>query len=57
MASGIAVYLVAQASPAPLRYQLAVPFLKDVLIPLGAVGFIAFGILVIAAEQLLRLLR
>jgi phospho-N-acetylmuramoyl-pentapeptide-transferase len=51
VASGIAVYLVAQASPAPLRYQLAVPFLKDVLIPLGVVGFVAFGILVIAGTS------
>lgn len=50
-ASGIAVYLIAQASPTPLRYQLAVPFLKDVLIPLGIVGFIAFGVLVIAGTS------
>ena len=51
VASGIAVYLIAQASPAPLRYQLAVPFLKDVLIPLGVVGFVGFGILVIAGTS------
>ena len=51
VAAGIAVYLVADASPAPLRYMLAVPFLKDLLIPLGVVGFVAFGVLVIAGAS------
>ena len=51
IASGIGVYLVAQASPTPLRYMLAVPFLKDLLIPLGVVGFVAFGVLVITGAS------
>ena len=51
VAAGIAVYFVADASPAPLRYMLAVPFLKDLLIPLGLVGFVAFGVLVIAGAS------
>ncbi|MBL0901234.1 MAG: phospho-N-acetylmuramoyl-pentapeptide-transferase, partial [Reyranella sp.] len=51
VAAGIAVYLVAQASPAPLRYMLAVPFLKDVLIPLGVFGFVFFGVIVIAGAS------
>ena len=42
--AAIAAYLIAQASPAPLRYMLALPFLKDVLLPLGIVGFLAFAV-------------
>jgi len=51
LAAGAAVYLIAQSSPTPLRYMLAVPFLKDVLIPLGLVGFVAFGVLVITGAS------
>src|SRR6266545_3957089 len=36
--AGIAAYLIAQASPSSLRYTMALPFLKDVLLPLGIVG-------------------
>ncbi len=38
-------------SPAPLRYTLALPFLKDVLVPLGIVGFLAFAVLVIVGTS------
>ena len=33
--AGVAAYFAAQGSPAPLRDTLALPFLKDVLMPLG----------------------
>ncbi|MBS0547053.1 MAG: phospho-N-acetylmuramoyl-pentapeptide-transferase [Proteobacteria bacterium] len=49
--AGAAAYFAAQVSPAPLRYMLAVPFLKDVLIPLGVVGFVFFAILVIVGTS------
>ena len=42
--AAVAAYLIAQASPPPLRYMLALPFLKDVLLPLGIVGFLAFAV-------------
>src|SRR5216683_7225028 len=44
--AGIAAWLIAQSSPAPLRYMLAFPFLKDVLLPLSVFGFVLFAILV-----------
>jgi phospho-N-acetylmuramoyl-pentapeptide-transferase len=47
----LATYLIAQASPAPLRYMLALPFLKDVLLPLGLLGFLAFGTLVMVGAS------
>jgi phospho-N-acetylmuramoyl-pentapeptide-transferase len=47
----LATYLIAQASPAPLRYMMALPFLKDVLLPLGLVGFLAFGTLVMVGAS------
>src|SRR6201996_2580297 len=37
--AAVGAYFVAQGSPLPLRYMLALPFLKDVLVPLGLVGF------------------
>ena len=46
VASAVATYFIAQGSPLPLRYMMAVPFFKDVLLPLGLV-------LVNAAYQLL----
>ena len=46
-----AAYAVAQVSPTPLRYMLAVPVLKDVFVPLGLVGFIAFAVLVIVGTS------
>ena len=49
--AGFGVYYIAQLSPPPLRYMLAVPFLKDVLIPLGLVGFVLFGVLVIVGAS------
>jgi phospho-N-acetylmuramoyl-pentapeptide-transferase len=51
MVAGVATYLIAQASPAPLRYMLALPFLKEVLLPLGVVGFILFGVLVMVGAS------
>ena len=39
------------ARPPPLRYTLALPFLKDVLMPLGVVGFLAFAILVMVGAS------
>jgi phospho-N-acetylmuramoyl-pentapeptide-transferase len=49
--AAIAAYLIAQLSPTPLRYMLAFPFLKDVLLPLGVVGFVAFGGLVMVGAS------
>jgi phospho-N-acetylmuramoyl-pentapeptide-transferase len=49
--AGIAAYLIAQASPSSLRYTMALPFLKDVLLPLGIVGFLAFAILVMVGAS------
>jgi phospho-N-acetylmuramoyl-pentapeptide-transferase len=49
--AGIGAYLIAQASPAPLRYTLALPFLKDVLVPLTVIGFIPFAVLVIVGTS------
>jgi phospho-N-acetylmuramoyl-pentapeptide-transferase len=47
----LATYLIAQASPSALRYMMALPFLKDVLLPLGLVGFLAFGTLVMVGAS------
>jgi phospho-N-acetylmuramoyl-pentapeptide-transferase len=44
-------YYIAINSPPALRYTLAVPFLKDVLLPLGMVGFIAFATMVIVGAS------
>ena len=49
--AGFGAYYISQFSPPPLRYMLAVPFLKDVLIPLGLVGYVLFGVLVIVGTS------
>ncbi len=49
--AAIAAYLIAQASPSPLRYMMALPFLKDVLLPLGLLGFLAFSTLVMVGAS------
>src|SRR5919106_956524 len=49
--AAIAAYLIAQASPSPLRYMMALPFLKDVLLPLGIVGFLAFSVVVMVGAS------
>jgi len=49
--SAVAAYFAAQGSPVPLRYTLAFPFLKDVLLPLGMIGFVAFASLVIVGTS------
>jgi len=49
--AAIAAYLIAQASPSPLRYTMALPFLKDVLLPLGIVGFLAFSVVVMVGAS------
>jgi phospho-N-acetylmuramoyl-pentapeptide-transferase len=49
--AAIAAYLIAQASPSALRYTMALPFLKDVLLPLGIVGFLAFATLVMVGAS------
>ena len=49
--AAVAAYLIAQASPAALRYTMALPFLKDVLLPLGLIGFLAFGTLVMVGAS------
>ncbi|MBV8393296.1 MAG: phospho-N-acetylmuramoyl-pentapeptide-transferase, partial [Alphaproteobacteria bacterium] len=46
-----AAYFISQVSPAPLRYGLAVPFLKDLLIPLGLIGFVMFAVVVIVGTS------
>jgi phospho-N-acetylmuramoyl-pentapeptide-transferase len=49
--AGVGAWFIAQGSPPPLRYTLALPFLKDVLVPLGIVGFLAFSVLVIVGTS------
>jgi phospho-N-acetylmuramoyl-pentapeptide-transferase len=49
--AGVAAWFIALGSPPPLRYTLALPFLKDVLVPLGIVGFLLFSILVIVGTS------
>lgn len=49
--AGAAAWIIVQGSPPQLRYMLAVPFLKDVLVPLGAVGFLAFSVIVIVGTS------
>jgi phospho-N-acetylmuramoyl-pentapeptide-transferase len=49
--SAVATYFIAQGSPVPLRYMMAVPFFKDALLPLGMVGFLAFGVLVMVGAS------
>jgi phospho-N-acetylmuramoyl-pentapeptide-transferase len=49
--AAIAAYLIAQSSPLSLRYTMAFPFLKDVLLPLGIVGFLAFATLVMVGAS------
>jgi len=49
--AGVAAWFIAQGSPPGLRYTLALPFLKDVLVPLGIVGFLLFSILVIVGTS------
>ncbi len=49
--AAVATWFIAVASPAPLRFTMALPFLKDALIPLGVVGFLAFGTLVMVGAS------
>lgn len=49
--AAVAAYAIAQASPSPLRYTLAVPFIKDLFVPLGVFGFLAFATLVIVGTS------
>jgi phospho-N-acetylmuramoyl-pentapeptide-transferase len=49
--AAIASYVAAQGSPTPLRYMVALPFFKDVLVPVGVVGFIAFASLVMVGTS------
>jgi phospho-N-acetylmuramoyl-pentapeptide-transferase len=51
VAAAVASYFIAQASPPALRYTLALPFFKDVLVPLGLFGFIPFAVLVIVGTS------
>ena len=47
----LAAAFIAQISPPLLRYQLALPFLKNVLVPLGLIGFFLFSVLVIVGAS------
>ncbi|MBS0219105.1 MAG: phospho-N-acetylmuramoyl-pentapeptide-transferase [Proteobacteria bacterium] len=49
--AAIAAYFISQASPPALRYTLALPFLKDALVPLGMGGFILLAVLVIVGTS------
>jgi phospho-N-acetylmuramoyl-pentapeptide-transferase len=49
--AAIAAWLIAHVSPPSLRYTLALPFLKDVLIPIGMVGFVVLSVLVIVGTS------
>jgi phospho-N-acetylmuramoyl-pentapeptide-transferase len=50
-AAAVAAYFISQSSPPALRYTLALPFFKDVLVPLGLVGFLVFAVLVIVGTS------
>jgi len=50
LVSGIAVYALLQVAPESLSTSVAVPFLKDLLVPLGGFFFI-FGMLVIVGAS------
>ncbi len=49
--AALAATFIAEGSPAALRHQLALPFFKSVLVPLGMVGFLAFAVLVIVGAS------
>src|SRR5215470_13141791 len=49
--AGVAAWFIAQGSPPALRYMMAVPFLKDVLLPLGLIGFLAFSVVVMVGAS------
>jgi phospho-N-acetylmuramoyl-pentapeptide-transferase len=49
--AGLAAIAIADLSPPVLRYQLAVPFLKSLLIPLGLIGFLLFAALVMVGAS------
>ena len=49
--AGVGAWFIAQGSPPGLRYTLALPFLKDVLVPLSMAGFLGFSILVIVGTS------
>jgi phospho-N-acetylmuramoyl-pentapeptide-transferase len=51
VAAAVAAYFISQSSPPALRYTLALPFFKDVLVPLGVVGFLVFAVLVIVGTS------
>ncbi|GAK44880.1 phospho-N-acetylmuramoyl-pentapeptide-transferase [Tepidicaulis marinus] len=46
-----AVYAIARVGASPLSTSLAIPFFKDVLLPLGIFGFILFGMFVIVGAS------
>ncbi|WP_420559281.1 phospho-N-acetylmuramoyl-pentapeptide-transferase [Tepidicaulis sp.] len=46
-----AVYAIARVGASPLSTSLAIPFFKDVLLPLGIFGFILFGVFVIVGAS------
>jgi phospho-N-acetylmuramoyl-pentapeptide-transferase len=49
--AGVGAWFIAQGSPPGLRYTLALPFLKDALVPLSMAGFLGFSILVIVGTS------
>ena len=49
--AGVASWLIAQGSPPALRYMMALPFFKDVLLPLGVVGFLLFSVVVMVGAS------
>mgnify|MGYP003571032434 FL=1 len=46
-----AVYAIARVGASPLSTSLAIPFFKDVLLPLGIFGFVLFGMFVIVGAS------
>ena len=51
LVAGVGAWFIAQGSPPGLRYTMALPFLKDVLVPLSMAGFLSFSILVIVGTS------
>jgi len=51
LAAILAAWWIAVLSPGQLRHMLALPFIKDVLLPLGIVGFLGFSALVIVGAS------
>ncbi|MBE8191455.1 MAG: phospho-N-acetylmuramoyl-pentapeptide-transferase [Alphaproteobacteria bacterium] len=51
LVAAVIVYVITTLLPAPLAFSYAVPFAKDILVPLGSVLFIMAGVFVIVGTS------